>query len=87
MAEFKFDKRALEMVANEAVRKRAFEMQRALDAVHRSHQGKAVGEVKAALRSACRRAEMTPDAQQLQQWSELISRGTRIVFEVKPTRL
>lgn len=43
-------------------------------------------EVKSALSTACRRAEMMPDQQQLQSWAQLISDGTRIVFDVSNVR-
>lgn len=87
MSGFKFEKRALERVADDALRRRAAEMQRALDAVHRTHAGKPVAEVEPALRSACRRAEMTPDGSQLRQWADAISAGTRIVFKPDRVRL
>lgn len=87
MADFKFDKRALERMADDALRRRVAEMQRALDGVHRAHGGKPVAEVAPALRSACRRAEMTPDDSQVAQWAEVISAGTRIVLDPDRVRL
>ena len=86
MANFKIDKRALETVANEAVKKRGAEMQRVFDQVHRSNAGKPLEDVKAALRTACRRIGVTPDAGQLQSWAQAISEGTRIVFDIRKVR-
>jgi hypothetical protein len=87
MDSFKFDKRALERVANEAFKKRAAEMQRVFDAVHRSCAGRPVEEVRTALAAACRRNEMTPEQAQLDAWSTTISEGSRIVLQVQQTRL
>lgn len=87
MATFEIDKRALEKVANDAMRQRGAEMQRMFDQMHRSHAGKPLEDVKAALRTACRRAGLTPDARQLQTWGQAISDGTRIVLDVQKVRL
>lgn len=87
MVRFKFDKRALETVANDALKKRVAELQRLFDPIHQSHAGKPASEVLPALRSACRSAEMTPDKQQLTSWAQAISDGTRIVLDVRRLRL
>jgi hypothetical protein len=87
MADFNFDRRALEHVADDALRRRVAEMQRALDSVHRTHAGKPVAEIEPALRSACRRADMTPDGAQLRQWAEAIRAGTRIILKPERVRL
>ena len=87
MARFELDRRAVERAANDALRKHGAEIQRVFDQVHRSHAGKAPEDVKAALRTACRRVGVTPDAEQLQTWGQAISDGTRIVLDVQKLRL
>lgn len=87
MAKFEIDKRAFERLANGVLKKRAAEIQGALDGVYRSHAGRPVHEVRAALSSACRRARLTPDAEQVRSWSQTISEGKRIVLDVKTVRL
>lgn len=68
--------------AREAVNDVAREFQATMDRLLATHEGKAVEQVKPALRSALRRIEIDADADQIQEWSEAISSGMRIVAEV-----
>ena len=86
MASFKFDDRgfrkAIDKVANDAVREAAKDAQRVFDRVHRSHAGKPVEQVMPALRSAARSADWKFTDTDLRSYAEAISQGTRII--VKP---
>jgi len=87
MADFKFDKRALERVVNDGMKDIAKKMQGVFDGVYRTYESQPVDVVKPALKSAMRRAEFTPDDAQLDSWSTAISAGTRIVVKPENTRL
>lgn len=79
-------KKAVEKAANDGMRKVGNDLQRSFDGVFRTHGGKPVAEVRAALSSALRRADFTPNAEQLRSWSEAMSDGTHITVDVKPAR-
>jgi hypothetical protein len=66
--------------ARQAVNDVAREFQATMDRLLATHEGMAVEQVRAALRSALRGIDA--DADQIQEWSEAISSGTRIVAEV-----
>lgn len=51
-----------------------------------THGGKPVAENRAALSSALRQADFTPNAEQLRSWFEAISDGTHITVDVKRAR-
>lgn len=69
--------------AREAVNDVAREFQSTMDRLLASHEGQPVEVVKPALRSALRRIEIDADADEVEEWSEAISSGTRIVVEVE----
>ncbi len=79
-------KKAVEKAANEGMRKIGSDLQRALDSVFRTHQGRPVAEIRTVLGAALRRAEFTPSEEQLLSWSQAISEGTHIKVDVKPAR-
>jgi hypothetical protein len=91
---FKFDARAFERDLKKAVaddvnkhmKKVGSDLQRALDGVSRTHSGKPASEVRPALAAALRRADFTPDQEQLDSWSEAISECTKITVDVKSFR-
>lgn len=68
--------------AREVVNDAAREFQATTDRLLASHEGQPVEVVKTALRSALRRIDIEAAADELQEWSEAISSGTRIVVEV-----
>lgn len=72
-----------EEFAREAVNDAAREFQAAMDRLLATHKGTPVEQVKPAMRSALRRIEIDADADEVQEWSEAISNGTRIVAEVE----
>lgn len=80
-------KKAVEKTANEGMKKVGVSLQRALDGVYRTHQGKPPSEIEAALVSALRRADFTPDAGQIKSWAKAISDGTRVKVDVQRVRL
>lgn len=84
---FSFDKRAMEKLVNDGMKELGAKIQRELDAVHRTHAGKPVGEVKPALARALKRADVTPEGDELQEWAQTISDGTRIALDVQRARL
>ena len=79
-------KKAVEKAANDGMRKIGNDLQRTFDGVYRTHHGKPVAQVRAALTSALRRADFTPSPEQLRSWSQAISDGTHITVNVRPAR-
>lgn len=69
------------------MRKIGSALQRTFDAVYRTHQGKPVAQVRAALAAALRRMDFEPNEAQLRSWSDAIGNGTHVKVDVKPALL
>jgi lauroyl/myristoyl acyltransferase len=81
--EIRFDKQALKKVAKEAAQEFTDAQQQAADSVYRTHKGRPVDEVRAALRRhpAVRRLE--PDKELIDQMAEAIANDQRVRLNLK----
>lgn len=75
------DKGAFDKLAKEAVRAKVKQSQAVLDKLLRTHKGRPVPEVKAALLRAWRRDGGKITDAEATDWATIISGGTRIVLK------
>jgi hypothetical protein len=78
MADFKFDQRALDKLAKQAVEAKAKEIQAMLDRLSRSCQGKPVDEVKRTLKREWERDGGKITDPELSQYAEVLATGGRV---------
>lgn len=85
---FSLDKRALERMAQDAVKEVARKAQPEFDRLHREHAGRPVEEVEPHVRALFRRLDWKPDRpSEIRDYADAISRGDRIVLEPGRVRM
>jgi hypothetical protein len=85
---FRFDKRALEKVARDAVKDAARKAQPHFDRLHQDHAGKPVEEVEPHVRALFRQVGWKPDhPSEIRHYAEAISRGGRIMLQSGKVRM
>ncbi|RMB57066.1 hypothetical protein [Tessaracoccus antarcticus] len=83
MGGFKLDKRALDKLAQSAVKDVVQDAQKQLDKVYHQHKGASVSVIEPALRRAMSSTSMQLDKAQLREWAQMIGDGNQIEFRTR----
>jgi len=81
MGNFKFDQRAIDEFAKEAVKNEAKRLQKMMDDLVRRYQGRPVAEVKSALAREWKKDGGSITEPELTEWATHISEGTHIKIQ------
>jgi TRAP-type C4-dicarboxylate transport system substrate-binding protein len=81
MSDFKFDQRAIDKLAKEAVKNEAKRLQKMMDDLLRRYQGRPVSEVKSALAREWKKDGGKVTDPELTEWATEISEGRRITVK------
>lgn len=79
---FKLNQAGIDKAVKEAVKEQAKETQALLDKLLRSHKGRPMAEVKAALLREWRRSDGKMTDAEATEWATALSEGRRIVLKV-----
>lgn len=81
---FKLDTKAIEKVANKAIRELARKAQPHFDQLHRDHAGQTVEEIEPVIQALFRQLPWSPKPGEVQRYAEITAQGQRI--ELKPPK-